>query len=222
MEVRHTLKMNKSLIVILLTCFAVLHTTAQNTMRIHYKSGDVEDIFVERVDSITFLDKNQDQQEVSLVGEWLWGSKEKGYYEVLTFNEDKTYTGYDYYLEYGFDTRTYGTYMANGVMLNLWSNGYGYCRVYRWFVTGLTANALEVMTQMGTFVYYRLQDEEIHLKVGGDPMICEDGDRFVFADGVNVAIEDGKLYAKKEGTTYIQFYQGKTGLILAYKVFVSY
>ena len=213
--------MNKKLIVILFACFAVLQSTAQNTMRIHYKGGDVEDIFVERVDSITFLDKNQDQQEASLVGEWLWGSKEKGYYEVLTFNEDKTYTGYDYYLEYGFDTRTYGTYLANGVMLNLWSNGYGYRRVYRWFVTGLTANALEVMTQMGTFVYYRIQPEVYSLKLGEESYGCTGGDYYIFTDGAKVGDNEGRLKGIGKGTTYILKYFADTGLILAYRVIVD-
>lgn len=190
-------------------------------MRLHLKDGNKQDIAIERIDSITFLEKSTEQQEASLVGSWLWGSVERGYYELLTINADRTYVGYDYYMEYGFDMQTYGTYMNNGVMLYLWSNGYGYQRRYTWFVTSLTTNALEVMTQMGSFVYFRLQDKVINMTVGGDPIVCEEGDRFVFTDGVKVVVEDGKLYAKSAGTSYIQLYKADTGLIVAYKVVIS-
>lgn len=78
-------------------------------MRIHYKNGGHSDVAIEQVDSITFI-KGGDvpAAEVSLIGSWLWGSQEQGYYELLTFNGDHTYTGYDNYFSYGFDTMTYG------------------------------------------------------------------------------------------------------------------
>ena len=38
---------------------------------------------------------------------------------------------------------------------------------------GLTENALDVMTRMGRFTYYRLQPGMIHLQVGGEPLGCE-------------------------------------------------
>ena len=194
---------------------------AQNTMRINYKDGSISEVPIERIDSITFVEKNEEAHEVSLFGEWFWGSKEKGYYEVLAFNEDRNYTGYDYYLDYGFDTWTYGTYMTNGMMLNLWSSGYGYHRTYRWYVTGLTENALEVMTQMGSFIYYRIQSEVYSLKVGEELYLCKDGDYYVFTDGVKVLDDEGKLKGVCEGLTYILKYNAKSGLIMAYKVKVE-
>lgn len=198
-----------------------LKSDAQNTMRINYKDCSVLDVPIERIDSITFIAKEVEQQNKTLIGEWFWGNKEKGYYEVMAFNEDRTYIGYDYYLEYGFDTWTYGTYMANGIMLNLWSNGFGYRRTYRWFVTGLTENALEVMTQMGSFIYYRIQPEVYSLKVGEKSYVCKNGDYYVFADGVKVLDEEGKLKGVSEGTTYILKYNAEPGLIMAYKVIVE-
>lgn len=207
-----------SILVVFLFC---TKSYAQNNMRINYKDGSISDVPIECIDSITFVEKDEEAHEVSIIGEWLWGSKEKGYYEMLAFNEDRTYTGYDYYLEYGFDTWTYGTYMANGIMLNLWSNGYGYSRTYRWFVTGLTENALEVMTQMGGFIYYRIQPEVYSLKVGEKSYECKNGDYYVFTDGVKVLDDEGKLKGVCEGTTYILKYNAESGLIMAYKVKVE-
>ena len=207
-----------SIFIIIIFCSV---SFAQNTMLINYKGGSISEVPIERIDSITFVEKNEEAQEVPLFGEWFWGSKEKGYYEVLTFNEDRTYTGYDYYLDYGFDTWTYGTYMVNCIMLNLWSNGYGYRRTYRWYVTGLTENALEVMTQMGSFIYYRIQPEVYSLKVGEELYLCKDDDYYVFVDGVKVLGHDGKLKSVSEGTTYILKYNAESGLIMAYKVIVE-
>lgn len=144
---------------------------------------------IEQIDSITFVDRSDlPANEGSLVGGWLWGDAEAGYYELLTFNEDKTYTGYDNYFTYGFDTMTYGWYMQMGSMLTLQSNGYGYNRRNNWFVMGLTGNALDVMTKMGRFVYYRLQPEVIRLKLGDSSLAFSNVDKFVFADGVIVCM----------------------------------
>ena len=86
----------------------------------------------------------------------------------------------------------------------------GYNRRYNWFVMGLTENALDVMTRMGRFIYYRLQPKVIHLQAGGEPLECDGGDSFVFADGVVVSITDGKLQGVSRGTTYIQKYVADT------------
>ena len=212
--------MNKLYVLLILSVFLCHKMIAQTTMCINYKDGSVYEVPIERIDSITFIEKKDAQNEATLIGEWLWGSKEKGYYEVLTFNEDRTYTGYDYYLEYGFDTWTYGTYMANGVILNLWSNGYGYRRMYRWFVSTLTENALEVMTQMGSFIYYRVQSGTYSLKVGEESHECLDGEYYVFTDGAKVSDNEGKLKGIAEGVSYILKYDIKSGLIMAYKVIV--
>ena len=205
---------------ILVTFFFCSKCDAQNTMRIKYKDGGISEILIESIDSITFVERNAEQEEASLIGEWFWGNREMGYYEVLTFNEDRTYIGYDHYLDYGFDTWTYGTYMTNGMMLNLWSNGYGYHRTYRWFVTGLTENALEVMTQMGNFIYYRIQPEVYSLKVEEELYACKDGDYYVFTDGIKVSESNGILKGISKGTTYVLKYKAESGLILAYKVVV--
>ncbi len=177
---------------------------------------------IEQIDSITFVDRsNLPDNERYLMGSWLWGDAEAGYYELLTFNNDRTYTGYDNYFTYGFDTMTYGWYMQMGGMITLQSNGFGYNRRYNWFVMGLTDNALDVMTKMGRFVYYRLQPEVIQLKVGEAPMACADGEEFVFADGVITSIVDGKLKGIARGTTYIEIYNAEKNATRAFRVVVE-
>ena len=207
------------IIALFASCCMVL---AQSHMRIHHKGGGQSDIAIEQIDSITFVDgKEVAMEEASLTGSWLWGDVEAGYYELLTFNENKTYTGYDNYFTYGFDTMTYGWYLQMGNMLTLQSNGFGYNRRYNWFVMGLTDNALDVMTKMGRFVYYRLQPEVLHLQVGNEPLACENGDSFVFADGVVARIAEGKLQGVAKGTTYVQKHIAETDCIVAYKVLVE-
>ena len=155
-------------------CHAVAFS--QTHMRIHHKDGGQSDVTTEQIDSITFVDGGDlPVNEGNLVGSWLWGVADAGYYELLTFNDDKTYTGYDNYFTYGFDTMTYGWYAQVGAMLTLQSNVFGYNRRYNWFVMGLTENALDVMTRMGRFTYYRLQLEVIHLQAGGKPLGCDGG-----------------------------------------------
>lgn len=139
---------------------------------------------------------------------------------MLTFNGDGTYTGYDNYFTYGFDTMTYGRYALHGVMLSLQSNGFGYSHRYTWYITGLTQNALDVMTKMGRYTYYRLQPETLHLGVG-ETLTCEDGDSFVFADGVVASIGDNKLVGQTAGTTYVQKYISTSSSIVSYKVVIE-
>ena len=184
-------------------------------MRIHYKGGGYSDVAIEQVDSITFV-KGDDafSAKVTLDGPWLWGSVEQGYYELLAFNDDHTYTGYDNYFLYRFDTMTYGWWAQIGAMITLQSNGFGYQRRYNWYITELTENALGVMTKMGPFTYYRLQPETLRLQVGGI-LSCEDGDSFVFADGVIAAIQDDKLVGLAVGETYIQKHIGSINAIFS-------
>lgn len=197
---------------------------AQNTMRIHYKDGTRGDVPIAQIDSITFVDgeggEGEKVQVKELTGSWLWGNVAQGYYELLTFNVDKTYTGYDNYFTYGFDTMTYGYYSVYGAMLNMWSNGFGYQHRYNWFITALTDNALGVMTKMGPFTYYKLQPEVIRLKVN-ESLTCVEGDSFVFADGVVVSIEDNKLRGVAVGETYIQELKATSKQIVSYKVVVE-
>lgn len=194
--------------------------SAQNNMRIHYKGGAVSDIPIEEIDSVTFVQKDTPVEEVTLIGSWLWGNQEQGYYELIAFNEDYTYTGYDNYFAYGFDTMTYGFWAQIGAMLTLQSNGYGYQRRYNWYVTELTENALGVMTKMGSFTYYKVQPETLHLQVNGT-LTCQEGDSFVFADGVIATIQDNKLIGLTPGETYIQKYIADSKRIVAYKVVVT-
>ncbi|MBR1504352.1 MAG: hypothetical protein IJ618_10775 [Prevotella sp.] len=211
-------------LVFILCVLLSIGTLAQSHVRVHYKNGSRADIPIETIDSLTFVEGTVDSVGIGrgeLTGSWVWGNVEQGYYEVLTFGEDRTYTGYDNYFTYGFDTWTYGFYSQYGTMLTMWSNGYGYQRRYNWFVTALSENALEVMTKMGPFTYYRLQPEMVRLKVGGEPLSCGEGDSFVFADGVIAAIEDNKLTGVAKGTTYIQKYDAATKKILSYKVVVE-
>lgn len=194
---------------------------AQECMRIHYKNGGHSDVAIEQVDSITF-DKVSDAPdvEVSLIGEWLWGNQEQGYYELLTINDDHTYTGYDNYFLYGFDLMTYGWWAQMGAMITLQSNGYGYQRRYNWYIIELTGNALGVMTKMGAFTYYKLHPETLHLQLNGT-LACENGDSFVFADGVTATIHDNKLVGLAIGVTYVQKYIADSDAIFSYKVIVE-
>ena len=198
-----------------------LVSNAQDAMRIHYKGGGHNDVAIEQVDSITFV-KSGDAPatEVCLIGEWLWGSQEQGYYELVTINDDHTYTGYDNYFSYGFDTMTYGWWTQTGAMLTLQSNGFGYQRRYNWYLTELTENALGVMTKMGSFTYYKLQPETLSLQVN-EELICEKGDTFVFADGVMVTIQENKLLGLFAGVTYVQKHIAASNAILSYKVIVK-
>lgn len=194
---------------------------AQNTMRISYTDGNISDIPIGQIDSISFIEKTAEPIEASITGEWFWGSQEQGYYEVLTFNEDHTYTGNDNYFSYGFDTMTYGYWGQIGAMLTLQSNGFGYQRRYNWYITDLTENALAVMTKMGPFTYYRQNPDTIQLKVG-ESMPCTNGDSFIFADGVTVKIaDDGTLEGVLPGTTYVEKYISGTNSVFAYKVIVE-
>ena len=214
--------MIRRLVFVILSVLAIQQVLAQNTMRVYYKDGGFYEVPCENVDSIIFCDADSlSVVEAELTGSWLWGSAEQGYYELLTFNEDKTYTGFDNYFTYGFDTTTYGFYSQNGAMLTLWSNGFGYNRRFNWYITGLTANALEVMTKMGPFTYYRLLPEIINIP-NGSYMECGEGETFVFADDVKVRVEDNKLYGIAEGTTYILKYIKASNLTCAFKVVVSF
>lgn len=192
---------------------------AQTHMRIHYKDGEHSDVPIEQIDSITFVNGDEGLAEIELTGSWLWGDAEAGYYELLTFNDDNTYTGYDNYFTYGFDTMTYGWYFRFGSLLTLQSNGFGYNLKYTWFLMGLTENALDVMTKMGRFTYYKLQSESVTIHVG-EALECEEGDSFVFADGVTACISDNKLEGVAKGTTYILKLRASSNAIVAYKVIV--
>ena len=215
--------MRKSVTILFIIALALCHSimiVSQNTMRIHYKDGTEQDIAISQVDNITFVEKesHDEKENVTLIGSWLWAKKEVGYYELLTFNEDQTYTGYDYYFSYGFDTQTYGWYFLYGNMLTLQSNGFGYRRRYNWFVIGMTGNALEMMTNMGAYTYYRLQPETIYIQDGESSAVFDKEDMIVFADGIIVEAEGNQLVGKTQGTTYILVSIAGQDKILAYKV----
>ena len=204
-------------IIALLLCS--LSMMAQNTMRVHYGDGSQQDISLSQIDSVTFVSKETPEENVSLTGSWFWGKADAEYYELITFGDDHTYTGYDNYFTYGFDTMTYGWYSWYGSMLTLQSNGYGYQRRYNWFVIGLTSNALEVMTRWGPFTYYRLQPEVLSVSSSEPYTGFGDDVTIVFADGVTVKADGNKLQGLSPGTTYILVRNGE-GMILAYKVVV--
>lgn len=80
---------------------------------------------IEKIDSITFIDGNDlPTDNASITGSWLWRDEEVGYYELLAFNDDKTYTAYDNYFAHDFYSMTYGWYLQVGSMLTLQSNIY--------------------------------------------------------------------------------------------------
>ena len=218
--------MRKSVTILFFIALILCHSipiVSQNTMRIHYKDETDQDIAISQVDSITFVEKDSQDEEdnVTLTGSWLWAKKEAGYYELLTFNADQTYTGYDYYFSYGFETQTYGWYSLYGNMLTLQSNGFGYRRRYNWIVTGLSGNALEVMTNMGAYTYYRLQPETIYIQDGGLSAVFDNEDNIVFTDDFIVKAEGNQLVGKAKGTTYILVSIAEQNKIVACKVIVK-
>ena len=213
--------MKKTLLVALLL-MATAVTLKGQRLSVHLKDGTQMHVELAQVDSITFGNNGSTPPPAATVsGTWLWGSAEAGYYELLTLMADHTFAGYDNYFSYGFDVNTYGYYSLQGAMLTLRSYGYGYNRVYRWFVTGLSETALEVMTQMGHFVYYRLQPDVLRLKAGGEPFVAEETDKLLFADGVTARMEGNSLYGLLPGTTYVLLNHGHTDLTMAYKVVVE-
>lgn len=217
-----TYNMNRTKVMIsLVMLLCSVSLMAQNTMRVHYKDGKEQDIPISQIDSVTFVTQAAQEEEASLTGSWLWGNQEAGYYELLTFNEDHTYTGYDNYFSYGFDTMTYGWYTLYGNLLTLQSNGFGYNRVYKWFVVGLTGNALEVMTKAGPYTYYRLQPEVLRVSLSEAYTGFANGDAIVFADGVIVKDEGNKLQGLAQGSTYILVKIAAEEKIKAYQVIVG-
>ena len=202
----------------LMLCSTIL--MAQNAMRIHYKDGTEQDIRISQIDSVSFVNNEDTEDDVSLIGDWLWGSKFSEYYELLSFKDDNTYVAYDNYFTYGFNTMTYGWYFEYGNRLTLQSNGFGYNRRYTWFITGLTDNALEVMTKMGQFVYYKLQPEVFSLSVA-EQLICPVAGTVVFADGAVVNADGNKLIGLKEGSTYILIRKAIDDKVVAYKIIVK-
>lgn len=209
---------------ILSLCLGVMFSgeiMAQNTMRIHYKDGGEHDIPIEQIDSVTFVETAQQHEAGSITGSWLWGKEEAGYYELLTFNDDHTYKGYDNYFKMGFDTQTFGWYSQFGTMLTLQSNGFGYRWMYNWYITALTTNALSVMTKTGAYTYYRLKPEVIHVAYPSGNKALSDGESIVFADGVVVSGEGNTFRALSQGTTYVLLQSASDACIYAYKVVVE-
>ena len=76
------------------------------------------------------------------------------------------------------------------------------------------------MTKMGPFTYYKVQPEMLTLQVNGT-LTCQEGDSFVFADGVRATIQDNKLVGLISGETYIQKYIAASKQILSYKLIVT-
>jgi len=189
-------------------------------MRVHYKDGTIQDIPISQIDSLTFVDKNAPKEELTLIGSWLWGNKNAGYYELITFNNDYTYTGYDNYLSIGLDNWTYGWYSQLGSMLTLQSNGYGYNRRYNWYLVGLSKNALEVITRMGSYIYYRLQQETIHVSLS-EPFYFASDDTIIFCDDVYVRGIDNILSGITRGTSYVLVRAALSDEILAYKIIIE-
>ncbi len=195
---------------------------AQTNLRIFYKDGGYAEIPLADIDSLCFADGSSSQQQATLSGQWLWGNRERGYYELLSLASDNTYTGYDNYFTYGFDTQTFGFYSTYGSMLTLWSNGYGYQWRYQWFIANLTQNALSVVTRTGPYTYYRLKPEVIHLTVNGSPLSMGEDTKPIFTDGVTVSTtEEGLLQPLQPGTTYILGHTAASNQTWGYKVVVE-
>ena len=202
---------------LLLICF---QSEAQTYLRIYQKDGTHLDVQTELIDSITFVDTEEQSIGTELKGCWLWGIFEAGYYELLTFNDDKTHVGYVNYFTYGVDTTTYGFFSLYSSLLTLWSNGFGYQHRYNWYITGLSTNALSVMTKTGPYTYYRLQPEPIRMALG-EILSFDDDVSVVFADNVIVHYEDKILKALSRGETFILKKYASSNLIEAFKVIVK-
>ena len=76
------------------------------------------------------------------------------------------------------------------------------------------------MTKMGQFTYYKVQPETLNLQVNGT-LTCQEGDSFIFADGVRATIQDNKLVGLSAGETYIQKYIAASKSIVSYKLIVT-
>lgn len=212
--------MGRALMISLLYFLSLGISEAQNTMRVYFKDGKELDIWISEIDYVSFVEKEAPEEDVSVVGGWLWGNRERGYYELLTFNEDNSYIGYDSYFASGFNTKTYGFYFQYGNMLTLQSNGYGYQHRYNWIITTLTENALAVMTKMGAFIYYKLKPTVINITMPETYSGFIDDEDVVFTDGVVVSNENNVLRGIAKGTTYILVKNSKDR-IYAYKVVVE-
>lgn len=206
----------------IIICLTMLCTSmlAQNTLRIHYKNGTTADVVIADVDSLSFTEKSDEATSATLVGSWLWGNVEAGYYELATFNTDNTFTAYDNMFSFGYENNAYGWYSQLGNMLVMRAYGYGYMPRYNWFVSTLTDNQLTVITQMGPFTYYRLQPDVIQMKVGETLSLAE-GEMLVFADGVTAQSVANGIKALLPGTTYIIKTDTYTAKTWGYKLVVT-
>ena len=70
----------KQRIAIVFLLLSSISLMGQNTMRVHYKNGTEQDILISEVDSVTFVERVVPDEEVSLIGSWLWGNREAVYY----------------------------------------------------------------------------------------------------------------------------------------------
>lgn len=146
--------MMKYILTLIMMSIGTIILNAQNTMRIHLKDGTPLDIPLENVDSISFIEVEQEQTEkATIVGTWYWESKEDGYSETLTFNADGSFFCVAHYFSLGFETNTYGFYNLFGSTLKLWTNGYGIGRFQHWMIAELNESKMTVLTRMGSFTY---------------------------------------------------------------------
>lgn len=208
---------------LILALLLTVTVAAQNSLRIHYHDGTHSDIPLNSIDSISFIDSSTTPaDEATLTGTWVWAQRDMGYYEVLTFNADQTYTGYDNYFSYGFDTQTFGFYSHYGALLTLWSNGFGYQWRYQWLVTMLTGNALSVVTRSGPFTYYRLHPDVIRLTLADGPQPLPEGSTLLFTDGTIIdTTTEGHLQPLLPGSTYVLLHNTTTNLTWAYRVVIN-
>jgi len=213
----------KAIVILLLVCAGLM---AQNTMRVNRVDGTYVDIPVSDIEDVTFINQENPVGEATLAGQWLWGSKSEGYFELLTFNEDGSFIGYDKYFEFGTTYNMYGTYTRIGSILNLrftmqgYGVGAGYTYRYQLLIQDLTEYDLSVMTQYENYTYSRLQKEVFKLSKN-QTLKCSDGDYFVFADDDFLSGTNTELKAINTGTTYILKYLSSKNHILAYKVVVE-
>ena len=199
-------------------------TRAQNALRVHYKDGTEQNILISDIDSVSFVDyeAEEPQQPASIVGSWFWADDAADYDELITFNADRSYSSSDHFYTNGMTNTTFGWYGLYGSMLTFEPGSIGYFtpRIIRWLVQRLTDNELEVVAPLGTYTYYRVQNDFIHLPVDGSYLLDEQCD-VVYADGLVVKAVGNRLYGMDRGTAYILVQSLPDQTIRAYQVIVE-
>ena len=79
---------------------------------------------------------------------------------------------------------------------------------------------MEVITKMGGYIYYRLQQETIHVSLS-EPFYFATDDTVVFSDDVYVRGIENKLSGITKGTSYVLVRVALSDEIVAHKIIIE-